>query len=176
MDPSFTSGGPGRWRRLTAWVRTYRWPVAMTGVFIAALLVFAVLPGPGRPQAESTPEPTSPPPERSPCVACGIGERCEESTGRCVLVEETPLACQEGTHFDEDVGYCVPDPTPRPTAAPSKTLAPNELPTPEPTPEPSPTPEKTQTPDPEETPDDGSDGSDDDPESSPRTPRPPDDG
>lgn len=176
MDPSFTSGAPGRRRRLAAWLRTYRLPVTMTAVFVAALMLFAVLPDPGVSRANPTPEPTSPPPDRSPCIACGIGERCDESTGQCVLVEETPVACREGTHFSEEVGYCVPDPTPRPTAAPTKTLAPDALPTPEPTPTtPEPTPDGSETPDPEETPDGGSDrdGDGDGSGSSPQAPRTP---
>lgn len=139
MQPQFTSGDP-RLAKLRTWSRTYRVPLGMTGAFLAVLVLFSVAPSPGRSSPEATPPPPTVAPERSPCIACGIGERCDELTGTCVLDTETPTPCEKGTHFEEDLGYCVPDPTPEPTPPPSQTLAPDATPrtTPRPTPEPTP--------------------------------------
>lgn len=126
MQPTFTSGGPGTVRRLGRWARRYQLPLLLTGAFMAMLATMVVLSaGRTRTQAGiSSPTPAVEAPRHSPCPACGIGERCDKETGACELEQLTPPPCVKGAHYDADAGYCVPDPTPKPTRVPSKTLEP----------------------------------------------------
>lgn len=133
------------------WTRTFRVPLALSGVF-AVLLVFFALTGEGAGRA-SDPTTTLAPdstPASNRCSACGLGERCDERTGMCVLANRTPPPCTEGSSYDEEAGFCLPDETPRPTPPPAATLDPARFATPEParTPDVEPEPEPENTPPP----------------------------
>jgi hypothetical protein len=160
----FTSGGPGTWNRLSRWLRTYRVPVTTAGAFVLVLVVATIVGrlGGGPSDAATPTEEPAATPVRSPCIACGLGQQCDEATGRCVFADPTPVACAQNAEYDEEEGYCVPDPTPRPTPYPSETLAPGATPrmTPAPTPDDDDdgdtTPEPTLAPDATPTPSPGS--------------------
>ncbi len=100
------------------WARLYQTPLWLSAVFIALLTLFALTPDPGPSASElgadETAEPTTAPGE---CVVCGIDQRCDPKSGRCVFVKATPLPCVEGAEFDEKAGFCLP--TGAPTAPPT---------------------------------------------------------
>lgn len=147
MDPMFTAGGPGR---VSRWLRTYRVPVLMTALFGLALAGLALVPRPNDTSSDITDRPArsrTRAPEHSPCIACPLGKKCDAS-GQCVFEDTTPPPCEKGTSYDEEEGFCLPDPTAKPTAPPTKTLAPGAVPrsTPRPSLGPStgpPTPQPT---------------------------------
>ncbi len=126
----------------------------MLGAFAAALVAFSLAPVPVQePVADTiarTPGPQTP--SRSPCVACGVGHSCDPATGRCELVERTPIPCVRGSTYDPDEGFCIPDetpppPTPRVVATPTPDVR---------TATPAPTPSEDD--DPPATPDPGNQG------------------
>lgn len=123
----FASGGPSVGRRLGRWVRRYPAPLVLTGVFVLALGGSLAASG-GRQESTAitiTPEVHAPGTTRPLCPVCGIGERCDSSTGTCVLdVATTPQPCVKGSKYDDKLGFCVPVATPKPTPYPSKTLDP----------------------------------------------------
>jgi hypothetical protein len=107
------------------WVRTYRTPVTLTVAFLALLAIFAVTPEPDTGEttaAEATAEPTPGPQE---CVVCPIDQRCDPGSGRCILVEHTPLPCVKTAKFDDEAGFCLPEGVPPPPAAPAASTDPN---------------------------------------------------
>lgn len=99
------------------WARLYQTPLWLTAAFLALLTLFALTPDPTRTASESDIGPTSEP-TRAPgeCVVCGIDERCDPTSGRCMFAKATPLPCVQGAEFDEKAGFCMP--TGAPTAVP----------------------------------------------------------
>ena len=104
------------------WTRTFRTPLWLGGVFVALLAVFAATPDPtsGDIAAEPTSEPTPGPRE---CVVCPIDQRCDPDSGRCMLVDHTPMPCVESAKFDEKAGFCLPEGVPPAPAAPAASTA-----------------------------------------------------
>lgn len=133
MDPTFSSGRrPADTAGQLA--QTFRVPMALGAVFLILLVAFGLTSG--GPGSASAPGDTAAPestPEVRRCAACGVGETCDARTGTCVLAEGTPPPCLDGSRFDEDEGFCIPDETPPPvTPPPAATLAPEAFRTPEP--------------------------------------------
>lgn len=91
----------------------YRALLWLTVLYVALLVLVGLTSGGGRNVSEAgSTEETTPPPRRSECVVCGVGETCDPATGRCELVEATPIPCVEGTTFDPEAGFCLPDAQP----------------------------------------------------------------
>jgi type VI secretion system secreted protein VgrG len=163
---SFTSTDRSVSGRMARWVRIYRAPLVMSALFVAVLLALVVTSDPNRdarrPAGATDVADLVEAPARSPCPACGIGQRCDEATGQCIVVERTPLPCEEDTHYDEEQQYCVPDNTPPPVREPRVTREPavTEEPPPtfdpnEPPQDPLMTPRPPSSPEPPVTPDAG---------------------
>lgn len=132
MGSSFIGGGPTPRKGLPRFLHRYWLPLALSGVF-AAVLVLAALFNPG--QIKTASQQTDVPrvtvePLASPCIACTLGKTCDPKTGRCVLIERTPVPCVSGTQYDEEEAYCRPDSTPRRTSPPTRTLRPGSTPRP----------------------------------------------
>lgn len=122
----------------------------MVGAFGVALIAFSLAPLPvQQPVADTlsrTPGPETP--RRSPCVACGVGQRCDPATGRCELVERTPIPCVHGSTYDPEEGFCIPDETPRPPTPRVVTTPTPDVRSATPAPDPPSTDEQPTTPDP----------------------------
>lgn len=102
--------------RAPHWTRAYRTPLALTAVFGALLLLFAVTPDPDVRDARAA-DPTSEPTAGPRCVVCPIDQRCDPGSGRCEFIDHTPWPCVPNARFDEGADQCLPEGAPPPPPA-----------------------------------------------------------
>jgi hypothetical protein len=104
------------------WAKAYRTPVALVGVFIALMVVFAVTPDP---HTTSSIAPTSTSAASTPgpheCIVCSIDKVCDPSTSQCVYADHTPMPCVKAAKYDDQAGFCLPTGAPQAPAVSSDT-------------------------------------------------------
>jgi hypothetical protein len=110
------------------WTSAYRTPIALTAVFVALLVVFALTPDPDLQGASVSPT-SQPTPGPRECVACPIDQECDAESGQCVFVEHTPWPCVPSAKFDDRAGQCLPEGAP-PAPAAVATSDPGRIPGP----------------------------------------------
>ena len=110
------------------WASLYQTPLWLTAAFLALLTLFALTPDPTSTASDAGAGPTSEP-TRAPgeCVVCGIDQRCDPESGRCVFAKATPLPCVQGAEFDEKAGFCLPTGVPTAVPIPEEELDPGFL-------------------------------------------------
>lgn len=104
------------------WARLYQTPLWLAAVFIGLLALFAVTPDPARTATNEPDTASEPTPAPGECVVCGIDQQCDPSSGRCVLLKNTPLPCVEHAEFDEKAGFCLPTGAPTPIPQPEASI------------------------------------------------------